>query len=161
MKCAKTETLISKLIDHELPQNEAAVVQSHIDSCPNCRLFLSELTALKGLSKTAADYKANPCLWTRIAQGIASITPVSILAGASKLVKIWVAMASVLVTTTGAILYEMHDTEREQPTSAESIESEIFNIPPTPENLEKITLNMLVYTNGYMKHQPEITKGAL
>jgi anti-sigma factor RsiW len=44
--CRTVKTRLSRFVDDELPAREAAVVQAHLDGCPDCRRELQALQSL-------------------------------------------------------------------------------------------------------------------
>ncbi len=54
--CAKYNTLINEYIDGELSEPEAKQLREHLDSCPDCRSYLSLLeTVGKQLKNTLEE----------------------------------------------------------------------------------------------------------
>lgn len=49
MNCQQYQELISCLIDGELSAEEKALIESHIDSCPECRAMYEDFLALSGM----------------------------------------------------------------------------------------------------------------
>lgn len=135
MKCKKVQRLLNRYIDNELPVD----LHEHLEGCKECTYRLKELTRIKELIGAAAPYPTNPFLLTRIASAIEGVMPFPIW-----ILRVWVPIATAFIFITSIIIYRLPEIERPVPK-----ETEIFNIPVTPENMERITLNLLVYTNGH------------
>lgn len=134
MNCKMVQRLLNRYIDNELTED----IQGHLSGCKDCTYRLSELSKIKELTGATPVYQTNPFLLTRITSAIREITPFPI-----GILKVWVPIATLLIIISGIILYRLPEAERPVTKG-----SEIFNIPVIPENMERITLNLLVYTNG-------------
>lgn len=156
MKCRKAQRLLNIYIDNELPGQKMSAVNGHLAGCPQCAITLNKLTKLKELAGTTTPYTANPFLWTRIAEGIKEGIPIPIGPLVLKFLRIWVSIASVLILVSGITLYRLPVEKEVLYGETSSMEATIFEIPVTPENMEKITLNLLVYTNGLTGEVPYV-----
>lgn len=149
MRCKKTQRLLNMYIDNELATEVHSAVQGHIGVCQKCSTTLNELNKLKELVGTTTPYPVNPFLWTRIAAALKEEIPIPIGVLVPKFLKIWVPVAAALILFCGFLLYK---TERPVYTKKSLIQTAVLDIPITQENMEKITLNLLVYTNGGMTY---------
>lgn len=132
MRCGKIQRLLNRYIDNELTED----IQGHLAGCKGCTHRLNELTRIKELLGVTTAYQPNPFLLTRIASAIKEITPIPI-----GILRVWVPIATILILLAGFILYRLPEVEK-------PVRTTIFDIPTVPENMERITLNLLVYTNG-------------
>lgn len=128
MKCKNVQRLLSSYIDNELTGD----IQGHLSGCKECTHRLNELTRIKELVGTIPAYEVNPFLFTRISSAIKEEIPIPI-----GLIKIWVPIAAMLILIAGIILYRLPEAEKPV----------VFETPIRPENMERLTLNLLVY-NG-------------
>ena len=46
MNCEKIQRWLSDSIDGEIPKGKKAEIEAHLDSCPSCRAFLSQITLI-------------------------------------------------------------------------------------------------------------------
>lgn len=129
MNCRMVQRLLNRYIDNELPVD----LHEHLEGCKDCTHRLSELSRIKELVGSIPAYQPNPFLWTRIASAIEEKLPIPI-----GIIRVWIPIATILIILTGSILLILPKAK----------EPEIFTIPITQENMERITLNLLVYTNG-------------
>jgi len=151
MKCNKIERLLNQYVDNELLEQKIPIVKSHLDGCPNCTEKYNELITLKGIIKTQISYEANPFLWTRISS---TITQKPILVGVGlipKILKVWIALASVLIVISGSTLFYLNNKTSSANTEEPTVEKAILEIPNLPGNMERITLNLMIYTNKKME----------
>lgn len=73
MKCKDWKIKISAFLDGALDEAESSKVISHIESCPECRSFNQEHSALNALfSARAADAAPSPFTWNKIERRITS-----------------------------------------------------------------------------------------
>lgn len=154
MKCKKIQHLINMYADNELPGQTRSVVQGHIAGCEKCAHTLNEITKLKEIIGAAVPYPVNPFLWTRIASGIREEMPIPTGVLIPKILRIWVPIASVLIILTGIFMHNL--PEQEKPVYDKGTLTTIMDMPIIPENMEKITLNLLVYANGILKEVPHV-----
>lgn len=156
MKCKKASILLNRYIDNELSGEMRAEVQGHLAKCENCNNILKEMTHLKNAFAAIPRHAANPFLWTRIADKIKCPVPLVFGFPIPKLLHIWITMACVLIVSSGIVLYKISEPEKEQETASENLSAQILESPMRPENMEKITLNLLVYTNGKPLEAPYV-----
>lgn len=145
MRCERVERLLNMYIDKELPEKTQSIVNGHLAGCDRCTHTLNELNRLKELVGTTAPYPVNPFLWTRIAEGLKEEVPIPIGILVPKVLRVWVPIATILILLSGLMLYR---TEKPVYKTKSLIQTAVLDIPATPENMEKITLNLLIYTNG-------------
>lgn len=153
MKCKNTARLLNMYADNELPEQTRSVLQGHLAGCEKCTHKLNEIMKLKELIAAAAPYPVNPFLWTRIAEGIREEIPMPIGVLVPGILRVWIPIAAVLILLSGFILYKLPVPER---TVHKGTLSTILDMPISPENMEKITLNLLVYSNGLAKEAPYV-----
>lgn len=145
MRCKVVKRLLNGLMDNELVGEIQDTVKGHLEGCKECSHRLKELTKLKEMVRTSTPYTANPFLWTRIANSIKEEMPVPIGILIPRILRLWIPIASVLTIVCGLALFNLIKTE--EPADRGAL-STILDMPITPENMEKITLNLIVYTNG-------------
>lgn len=148
MKCKKIMRLLNMYVDDELPENLQVSLKGHIETCKDCNHKLNEFMKLKELIGTSTQYTANPFLWTRVLEGIREEMPVPIGILVPRLLKAWIPIASILIVISGFILYKLPESREPLYKVPSPIETTVLNIPTSSMNMEKITLNLLVYTNG-------------
>ena len=140
MKCEKIKKSINRYADGE-EVNEKII--RHIESCESCTKESRQISRIKELAGSLPVYPVNPFLWTRISAALEKQPVIPYGVGALKL---WVATASALILLAGTILAL---TPRQQPVStADTVNNALLSFPATPENMEKLTLNFLFYSNG-------------
>jgi len=147
MKCSKAVNLLNMYIDKELPARKAAMIERHLAVCKTCRNTLRELAGVKNLIQSAPEYIANSSLWTHIAGRLAKypIPPIWLIF--AKILKIWIPVSCGLIIISSFILGQTIKAESSMYKKPLSIQKEILEIPDTPQNMEKIGLNMLIYDN--------------
>lgn len=154
MRCKKVVRSINMYVDNELPENEKSSVRTHISECSKCSQIFNELMKIKENMGKIPVYSPNPFLWTRIEAELRQNPYIPDFLNIPQLIRGWVLAASLLLVIFGAALYKLPRTEETSDTMSPSITNSIMEIPNTPENMEKITLNFLVYTNGYAWEAP-------
>ena len=55
MTCADAQPLISRLLDGELPDADAAAVCGHLAGCPDCRRFMRDAVRIQAAVRQLAD----------------------------------------------------------------------------------------------------------
>jgi anti-sigma factor RsiW len=60
MTCADAQPLISRLLDGELPDADAAAVFSHLSGCPMCRQFMRDTVRIQAAVRQLADRPLEP-----------------------------------------------------------------------------------------------------
>jgi anti-sigma factor RsiW len=55
MTCTDAQPLISRLLDGELPDADAAAVCSHLSGCPACRQFMRDTVRIQAAVRQLAD----------------------------------------------------------------------------------------------------------
>lgn len=154
MKCSDIEHLLNRYIDKELPARKTAVLEGHLAGCQKCTQKLNESIKLKGLVQALPAYTVNPFLWTRIRTAI-GMKPAAVPAWIiiPKILKLWTAIACSLILISSIVLTKVTKTEQFMYKEELSVQKAILEIPAVPENMEKITLNLLVY-NGTKTEVP-------
>jgi anti-sigma factor (TIGR02949 family) len=67
MKCGEAQEFITALVDHELPEPERALLETHLHECADCRTALAAERALKqAIHSTGAQLRAPDALRARI-----------------------------------------------------------------------------------------------
>lgn len=164
MKCKKCQNILNKYLDKEIPKEQIPALETHISSCSDCSQLSSELSSIKTLLHNTPTVEPNPFLWTRIRTALEETPPLPIYINAIKIFKIWVPVAFSLIIALSFVLRELMTVEanfaryinQESPT----LERAIKAIPATPENLERIAINTIVYrenlnwkfSNGEVNH---------
>ena len=149
MNCKHCQQKINRLVDRELPAAETTLVEEHLSSCQDCRRIYNGLAAVKDLVAAAPAYTANQFLWTRIAATLKQEKPIPINVVLASLFKIWVPVACSLILVFSLVLKQILGAEASlgsylnQETPA--LQMAISEIPATPENLERIAINTIVY----------------
>lgn len=151
MKCSKTQRLLNMYIDKELPADKVTALQGHLAGCQRCTQRLNELVQLKELVQTAPKYTANPFLWTRISAALTKKPAIPTWVVAPKVLKLWTAVACMLILISSIVLTQVTKVEVSMYQERPSIQNEILEIPAKPENMERIALNLLVYTTRGME----------
>lgn len=151
MNCSKIERLLNMYIDKELPADRATTLHEHLAGCQRCTQRLNELTQLKGLVQTIPKYTPNPFLWTRITTALSETPVVPIRVVASRVLRLWVPVACTLILMSSIILTRVSKLEVSMYKEKPSMQKAILEIPATPENMERITLNLLVYNTEEME----------
>ena len=146
MKCKKTQRMLNRYLDHVLAAGKETALQEHISKCPRCRNKLREMKQLKVLLGTETAYSPNPFLWTRIKAGLQEPNNIPGLFPLPAIIKAWVPLAILIILLAAFTLSRLPGVKNwyfyDKP---QSIETVIMRIPGTPENLERISLNFLVY----------------
>lgn len=135
-------------IDNELPEQSNLSVETHLAECKQCTNTLNEFSRLKELIGKTTPYSANPFLWTRVAEDIKEGLPIPVGILVPRFLKAWIPIATIFILFSGFILFKLPEPQKIQYKTPLTMETAIFNIPLKPENMERITLNLLVYTNG-------------
>lgn len=148
MKCSIIQRLLNRYIDNELPGKDIFDIKEHLAGCAQCTHKLNELTTLKGFIGGITPYTANPYLWTRIAESIHRGVPIPISILTTKIFKIWIPVATAFIVLSTIALFYVPEPQRPLRENIVSLENALLNMPRTPDNLENITINVLVYTNG-------------
>lgn len=147
MNCKNYLKLINKLIDNELESSQKLSLESHLKICPECFTAFKELGGLKKTIRQIPAFDGNPFLWTRIYEAIKNSPVAEPIFALPKFFKTWVAVAAAFTIITGGLLFAIPEDSEETDPKTE-MESAIYGIPSNPENLERITINFLVYTNS-------------
>lgn len=155
MKCKKIERLLNVYLDNELPEQIKPAIQGHLSGCEKCTHTLNEIVKLKELIGTTTPYPVNPFLWTRIAESLKeeALIPIGVLI--TKILRVWVPIATMLILLSAVILYRL--PELKIPAYKGTLAT-ILDMPIVPENMEKITLNLLVYSNGLARREVPYAK---
>jgi anti-sigma factor RsiW len=66
MRCRKTEKLLSKAVDGRLSPNESQALETHIESCPKCRLLAEEYQGMLNTLRSAPFPEAPPYFLQRL-----------------------------------------------------------------------------------------------
>ena len=151
MNCKKTERLLNQYVDNELPSTKFSLVKSHLESCNNCLQKHEELLKLKNIVKAQMGYTGNPFLWTRISTAISQEPIMSVIGLIPKLLKTWLTIASLLIIVSSSSLLYINALTMAIDKKDSSIENTILEMPDIPENMEKITLNLIIYTSKNME----------
>ena len=149
MKCKKAQRMLNRYLDHILAPGEEVNLQEHIRICPQCRNRLREIEQLQELLGTETAYEPNPFLWTRVKAGLQEPNSVPGLFPLPVIIKAWVPLAILIILLAIFTLSRIPGVENQSLYhKPQSMETTIMQIPGTPENLERITINLLVYGNG-------------
>ncbi len=100
MKCKRVKKLLSSYIDHALPEEKWKAVKLHLESCPACQEYVSELQALGEVLDVIPSMPENPYFAQRVLARIrekASEQP-SFL---DQLERFWVPVATALAVLLG------------------------------------------------------------
>jgi hypothetical protein len=154
MKCKNVIREINMYIDNELPDIESDNVKNHIAMCPHCGKIYNGLVKVKEGIGSLPVFNPNPYLWTRIEAELRENPFTPGLLNIPQIIRTWVSIASILVIVFGIVLYNLPQAEDNSDTASSSITNSIMEIPNTPENMEKLAINFLVYTNGYAWEAP-------
>lgn len=60
MNCENVSNLVHAYLDNELDLPNILAIEAHLESCPNCRAGIAELSALQGAIRKGAAYHAAP-----------------------------------------------------------------------------------------------------
>lgn len=157
MRCKKVFNLLNMYADREISQDMHSHIEKHLAGCKKCTGTLNEILRLKNIIGTVPQYTANPFLWTRIAEGIKQLVPAPVSLPVLNFLRVWVSAAGILIVLSGFVLFNLPEIERPRnDTDRQSITRQMLEVPITPENMEKITLNLLVYTNGKLPEVPYV-----
>jgi len=154
MKCKNVIRKMSMYIDNELPDIESDNIKNHIAMCPHCAKIYAGVVKIKQNIGSLPVFNPNPYLWTRIETELRANPYAPGLLNIPQIIRTWVSIASVLLIVFGIVLYKLPQIEDVSDSESSSITNSIMEIPNNPENLEKIAINFLVYTNGYAWEAP-------
>jgi predicted anti-sigma-YlaC factor YlaD len=141
-------------LDNELPENKKGIVKEHITACSHCASTFNSIAKVKNNIGKVPVFSPNPYLWTRIAAELKEAPYSPGIFGVPQAIKVWASAVSILLIISGIVLYNLPETEDTASISSSTITNSIMEIPSTPFNMEKITINFLVYTNGYAWEAP-------
>ncbi len=81
MKCKTVHTKLIFFLEKELSGAEMKVVQEHLDSCSDCRLFAEEMRKTLSILETEKTPEINPFFYTRVKAKLESLEKAETLAG--------------------------------------------------------------------------------
>jgi len=66
MNCKSSHKKLIFFLEGELPENEMKTMQEHLDVCPDCKAFASELQKTLGIIEVEKNPEVTPFFYTRL-----------------------------------------------------------------------------------------------
>lgn len=66
MNCKSLHKKLIFFVEGELPENEMKRIQEHLDVCPDCKAFATELKRTLGIIELEKNPEVNPFFYTRL-----------------------------------------------------------------------------------------------
>lgn len=148
VKCNKTKRLLNMYLDKELPIKEGSEIKGHLKDCKKCNHYMAGLNLVKESIAGESSYNTNPFLWTRIKEAITEKPFIPGPLAIPGIVKLWMPIAVFSIFISLSVLHSLPTAQSLITKEPKTMETTILEVPITPENMEQITLNLIVYTNG-------------
>lgn len=146
MRCAKIKYILTKYYDGDLTVRDKKIIEKHLTKCKDCNTVYQRMKSFdKGLM-IDDNLNKSSLSWGNI-KNIISEKMISGNKVYKNMQYFWsmITGLSVIFMTFILLFYKVPEMNISQTASLEAWKSRLLNVVPHPHNMEKITMQFLVY----------------